>query len=303
MQKTCIIILGPTAVGKTALAIAVAQHFGTNIISADSRQCFRELNIGVAKPSAEDLALVHHYFINSHSIHDHVNAAIFEELSLQWCEDIFRGHDAAVMAGGTGLYIHAFMGGLDAIPAINPGIREEVMALFQQQGVAGLQAAITTEDPLFAASGEMQNPQRLMRALEVKRSTGESILSYRSAQPKNRPFNMLAIGLDVPRSQLYQQIDHRVDEMMRRGLLEEAKALFPFRALNALQTVGYTELFEHLDGSISLPRAVELIKQHTRNYAKRQLTWFRKIPNVHWFSPADITGVIGVCMQQLQKVN
>lgn len=302
-NKTCIVILGPTAVGKTALAIAIAEHFRTHIISADSRQCFRELNIGVAKPSPAELAAVKHYFISSHSIHENVNAAMFEELSLQWCEEIFRDHDVAVMTGGTGLYVQAFCEGLDNIPSVLPAVREEVAALYNSLGLAALQEMIRTEDPLFFASGEMQNPQRVMRALEVKRSTGESIMTFRSAQPKTRPFNIIKIGLDMPRGQLYEQINQRVDDMMRKGLLVEAIALFPFRSLNALQTVGYTELFEHIEGGLSLHRAVELIKQHTRNYAKRQLTWFRKTPGVHWFSPADFTAIKEFCTDALQKNN
>jgi tRNA dimethylallyltransferase len=300
-QKTCIVILGPTAVGKTSLAIAVAQHFKTLIISADSRQCYRELNIGVAKPSPAELEAVKHYFINSHSIHDQVNAAVFEDLALGWADEIFREHDVAVMVGGTGLYIQAFCEGLDAMPVIAPGVRDEINAAFEQHGLPWLQSTIQEEDPLFFETGEIHNPQRLIRALEVKRSTGESIITYRSAQPKKRPFNIIKIGLDLPRMQLYQQINERVDEMMRKGLLIEAIALFPFRSLQALQTVGYTELFEHIEGHISLNRAVELIKQHSRNYAKRQLTWFRKTAGIQWYSPTETSGIIRDCEREITK--
>ena len=300
-QKTCIIILGPTAVGKTALAIAVAQHFKTDIISADSRQCYRELNIGVAKPSAKELAAVKHYFINSHSIHDQVNAAVFEELALGWADEIFREHDVAVMVGGTGLYIQAFCDGLDAVPVIAPGVREEIILAYEQHGLPWLQSTIKDEDPLYFETGEIHNPQRAMRALEVKRSTGESIITYRSAQPKKRPFHIVKIGLDLPRVQLYQQVNDRVNEMMRKGLLIEAIALFPFRSLPALQTVGYTELFEHIEERISLHRAEELIKQHTRNYAKRQLTWFRKTPRVNWYSPTESSDIIRYCQREITK--
>ena len=300
-QKTCIVILGPTAVGKTSLAIAVAQHFKTHIISADSRQCYRELNIGVAKPSPAELAAVKHYFINSHSIHDQVNAAVFEDLALGWVDEIFRERHVAVMVGGTGLYIQAFCEGLDAMPVIAPGVRDEINAAFEQHGLPWLQSTIKEEDPLFFETGEIHNPQRVMRALEVKRSTGESIITYRSAQPKKRPFNIIKIGLDLPRIQLYQQINERVDEMMRKGLLIEAIALFPFRSLQALQTVGYTELFEHIEENISLNRAVELIKQHSRNYAKRQLTWFRKTARVQWYSPTETSDIIGDCEREITK--
>lgn len=283
--KTIFIITGPTAVGKTALSIQLARHFNTEIISADSRQCYRELNIGVAKPSEAELGSVKHYFINSHSVHDSVNAAAFEQLSLQWANEIFSRHDVAVMVGGTGLYIQAFCKGLDDIPAVSPGIRSDIIQQYNEHGLQWLQQKITELDPLFAASGETTNPQRMMRALEVVISTGRSILSFHAADAQPRPFKIVKIGLDMPRPQLYERINERVDKMMEEGLLEEAKELFPYRHLNALQTVGYTELFEHLDEKISLENAVELIKQHTRNYAKRQLTWFRRDEEIIWVTP------------------
>lgn len=301
-HKTCIIILGPTAVGKTALAIDVAQHFQTDIISADSRQCYRELNIGVAKPSAAQLERVKHYFINSHSIHEQVNAATFEQLALNWCEDIFSRNDVAVMVGGTGLYIRSFCEGLDEMPSISPEVREAILSSFTKYGMEWLQEQVKQQDPHFFEEGEVQNPQRLMRALEVKMSTGQSILTFRSAQARQRPFNIIKLGLDIPRQQLYAQINSRVKHMMQEGLLNEATALFPFRSLNALQTVGYTELFEHIEGRITLDRAVELMMQHTRNYAKRQLTWFRKDEAVNWFSPHDKESLIGFILPHLSVI-
>jgi tRNA dimethylallyltransferase len=291
-QKTCIVITGPTAIGKTAIAIEIAQHFKTRIISADSRQCFRELNIGVAKPSPAELAAVHHYFINSHSIHEEVNAALFERLALAWAEEIFNEHDVAVMVGGTGLYIQAFCQGLDEMPVISPSVRTSIQSAFEKEGMPWLQQAVQEQDPLFFETGEAQNPQRLMRALEVKLSTGRSILSFRTAVRKERPFRIIKVGLDIPRPALYERINQRVDNMMQQGLLQEAEALFPFRHFNALQTVGYTELFGHLEGSITLEKAVELVKQHTRNYAKRQLTWFRKDHQISWFKPNDRQEII-----------
>jgi tRNA dimethylallyltransferase len=282
-------------VGKTALAVKLAQHFATDIISADSRQCYRELNIGVAKPSAEELAAVKHYFINSHSIHDTVNAVVFEELALAWANEIFQKNSIAVMVGGTGLYINAFCKGLDAMPAVPAAVRKELVDAFDKYGISWLQDQVVKEDPLFAEKGEMQNPQRIMRALEIKRSTGQSILSFQKANFKKRPFDIVQLGLELPREQLYQQINQRTDAMMNAGLLEEAKDLFPLRHLNALQTVGYSELFDHLEGKTSLDTAVELIKQHTRNYAKRQLTWFKKDAGLMWFSPHETDEVIGYC--------
>lgn len=294
-NKTCFIIVGPTGVGKTAVAVQLAQHFDTEIISADSRQCYRELNIGVAKPSAQELSAVKHYFINSHSIYDNLNAAMFEELALGWANEIFNKNNIAVMVGGTGLYIDAFCKGLDPMPAVPAAVRQELVESFNKYGISWLQHQVAQEDPLFAQKGEMQNPQRIMRALEIKRATGQSILSFRKPEVKNRPFDIVKIGLELPREQLYKHTNERTDGMMNAGLLEEAKALFPLRHLNALQTVGYSELFEHMEGKTSLETAVDLIKQHTRNYAKRQLTWFKKDAGVDWFSPHATENILHYC--------
>ena len=284
-MKTCIIIAGPTAVGKTSIALAIAKHFSTEIISADSRQCFKELNIGVAKPTASELQEVHHYFINSHSINDPVSAADFEIYALNAIENIFSTHDIAVMVGGTGLYIKAFCEGMDEIPAIDPAIRDSVITGYRNNGIYWLQQQMRKHDPEYARDGETENPQRMMRALEVKLSTGESIRSFQSKNKKQRDFNIITIGLELPREILYERINARVDDMMASGLLEEARLVFPFKALNALQTVGYSELFDHFEGKYSLERAVELIKQHTRHYAKRQMTWFKKDGSITWVRP------------------
>lgn len=281
-QPTVIVIVGPTAAGKTAAAIRLAQSLHTDIISADSRQCFTELNIGVAKPSPDELRAVHHYFISSHSILREVNAALFEELALQWTEEIFRKSPTAIMVGGTGLYIKAFTEGLDEIPAVRPDIREQILARYETSGIDWLQQEIKDADPAFYAAGEIHNPQRLMRALEVKLSTGRSILSFRRHDRKQRPFHIEKIGLHLPKEQLHQRIHDRVDQMMEQGLLEEVKGLLPYKKENALQTVGYRELFDYLEGASSLDEAVEKIKINTRHYAKRQMTWFRKDPAVRW---------------------
>lgn len=290
-KQTIIIILGPTAVGKTAAAIRLARELHTEIISADSRQCFKELNIGVAKPSVEELLAVHHYFINSHSIQEEINAALFEELSLKWTTDIFQKQNTAVMVGGTGLYINAFCEGLDDMPAIDPGIRKEVQALFEQEGMTGLQEQVQKKDPEFYRTGEILNPRRLMRALEVKLSTGISILSFRTRGKKVRPFQIKKIGLTLPKEQLHRRIHDRVDQMMEHGLLQEVEGLAAHRDYNALQTVGYSELFDYLDGRISLDLAVETIKKNTRHYAKRQMTWFKKDPSVQWVDANDQTAL------------
>lgn len=289
MSPTAIIIVGPTAVGKTAAAIRLARALKTEIISADSRQCYRELNIGVAKPSPAELAAVKHYFIDSHSITDEVNAAAFEELALQWTMDIFRRSPVAVMVGGTGLYIRAFTNGLDSIPPVDQSIRSQIRLHYEELGLEWLRGEIQKYDPAYYAAGEIQNPQRMMRALEVRLSTGQSILSFQNRQPRQRPFRIRTIGLTLPREQLNQRINKRVDQMMASGLLAEVERLLPYRAHNALQTVGYKELFQYLDGHYSLEAAVEAIKTNTRQYAKRQLTWFHRDLSVRWVEPeADL---------------
>lgn len=290
--KTVIIIAGPTAVGKTKVAITLARYFNTAIISADSRQCFRELNIGVAKPATDELLSVPHYFINSHSITQNITAATFEEYALKALDDIFVSHDTAIVVGGTGLYIRALVKGFDHIPPVPEKIREEVKAVFEQQGREGLAAALLTEDPEFASEGEMKNPQRMMRALEVKRTSGVSIRAFQQASQNQRSFKTISIGLELPREQLYERINQRVDVMMKDGLLEEVKSLKEFRDLNALQTVGYREMFEFLDGQKTLQEAVDKIKQNTRHYAKRQLTWFKADSEISWFNPADVEQII-----------
>jgi tRNA dimethylallyltransferase len=288
-NKTVIILLGPTASGKTGLAISLAQYFQTSIISADSRQCFRELNIGVAKPSAEQLQLVHHDFINSHSISDQVNAALFEQLALQWTEKIFQKTDIVIMPGGTGLYIKSFCEGLDEIPPVSPAIREEIQAAYEAGGIEWLQEQIREKDPEFYRRGEILNPHRLLRALEVKLASGNSILSYRNQSEKKRPFNVIKIGLQLSRDELHRNINLRTHLMMKQGLLDEVKELIPYRHYNALRTVGYSELFDYLDEKISLDQAIELIKKNTRQYAKRQLTWFRRDRSIRWMHPNDAT--------------
>jgi tRNA dimethylallyltransferase len=285
LKKTCIIIVGPTAVGKTALAVQLAQHFSTDIISADSRQCFKELNIGVAKPSRQELDLVKHYFINSQSIHDTVNTAIFERYALAKSMQIFKKHDFAVMVGGTGLYVKTFVHGIDEIPVIQTAIREKIMADYEWEGLACLQAEVEKNDALYFAKGEIKNPQRLMRALEVKLSTGKSIVEFQTQQLRKRDFDIITIGLEIPREDLHKRINGRVDDMLKHGLLAEVKSLVAYKDLNAMQTVGYREMFGHLAGDLSLQEATEAIKINTRQYAKRQMTWFKKDETIYWTEP------------------
>jgi tRNA dimethylallyltransferase len=284
-RKTVILITGPTASGKTALAIQTAQRYNTEIISADSRQCFIEMNIGVAKPTRAELSAVPHHFINSHSIHDDVNAATFATYAEDVANKIFAMHDVLVLAGGTGLYIKAFLEGLDEIPAIDPAIRKEIIGHYSLHGIEWLKEQLRIKDPTFYAEGEILNPQRMMRALEVKTATGKSIKDFHKKSGNTaKDYDVKKYAIDLPREQLYDNINKRVDKMMGDGLLEEVRSLQPYRHLNALQTVGYTELFDHLDGKTTLEEAVEKIKQNTRNYAKRQLTWLRKEQDLQWIA-------------------
>ncbi len=284
-KKTVIVVAGPTAVGKTAVAIQLAKHFGTSIISADSRQCYKELNIGVARPSVQELEAVHHYFIASHSIRDEITAAGFEHYALEKTTELFQQHNTVIMVGGTGLYIKAFCEGLDSIPAVDPSVREQIISNYNSKGITWLQEQVQQKDPLFYAHGEIQNPQRMMRALEVVESTGQSVLSFRKGKKAQRDFHIIKIGLELPKEELQQRIHTRVDQMMQAGQLEEVKGLVPYKQLNALQTVGYKELFEYLEEKISLEKAVEQIKTNTRHYAKRQMTWFKKDEEIKWFTP------------------
>ncbi len=298
---TVIIIAGPTAVGKTSLAIQIAQHYKTDILSADSRQCFKELSIGVAKPGAAELAAVRHYFINSHSVTENVTAATFEQYALLSLKSIFTHSNIAVMAGGTGLYIRSFCEGLDAIPEIPDDVRQRILLRYKYEGIAFLQNELQQKDPLFWQTAEQQNPHRLMRALEVLYATGKSIAAFRNKTPASRPFNIIKIGLELSRDILYQRINLRVEEMVKGGLVDEVKSLLPYKHLNALQTVGYKELFNFFDGKVSLQQAINNIQQNTRHYAKRQLTWFKKDPQFTWFPPDDYDGIIAYVKSKLPQ--
>ncbi len=280
--KTCIVIVGPTASGKTKLSLELADYFNTEIISADSRQCYRELEIGVAKPDKKELQQIKHHFINSHSIHEEVNAAVFESYALNAIHTIFGKNNYAILVGGTGLYIKAFCEGMDEIPPVDEMIRLSVRKEYEQKGMDWLSDTVKSEDPVFYSRGEIYNPHRMLRALEVKRSTGVSIIELHAAVKKERPFAIIKAGISMPRERMYAQINHRVDDMIREGLVEEARALYPFKSLPALQTVGYQEIFQYMDGEITLEEAVEEIKKNTRRYAKRQMTWFRKDSEIHW---------------------
>ncbi len=278
-NKKVIVVAGPTAVGKTAKAIALAQQYNTEIISADSRQCFRELKIGVARPTDEELSTVKHYFIANHSIHEQITAGSFAREAKANLKTIFETHDIAIVCGGTGLYIKALVEGLDEIPAVPASIREEVIHLFEEKGIDVLRETLLTIDPGFEKAGDIHNPNRMMRALEVIKYTGKPIHGYHISA-ENRGIDSLYDVeykiIELPREQLYERINQRVDKMIKDGLEEEAKAVYPFKSLTALQTVGYKELFDYFDGLCTREEAIDKIKQHSRNYAKRQITWFKR---------------------------
>ncbi|MEI2271019.1 tRNA (adenosine(37)-N6)-dimethylallyltransferase MiaA [Sphingobacterium sp. ML3W] len=290
-KKTLIAIVGPTAVGKTAMAISLAQYFKTEIISADSRQFYREMTIGTAKPDLEELASAPHHFINSHSITQDYSAGDFEREALHKLDDLFRQHDVVVMVGGSGLFVRALCEGLDDLPKAGDEVRERLNNEMAQLGLEQMKERLKTIDPAYYQIADIDNPQRVVRALEVFEATGKPMSFYHKKNLSKRPFDILTIGLNMARPQLYERINLRVERMMELGLLEEVKSLFPFRNKPALLTVGYAELFDYLDGNISLEEAVERIKQNSRRYAKRQITWFKKYGNTSWFQP-DETGTV-----------
>lgn len=285
LKPTVYIVVGPTAVGKTKYAIELAQKLKTEIISADARQCYQELNIGVARPSELELATVPHHFIASHSIQETVNAGVFEHYALAKTETLLAQYGSVVMVGGTGLYIKAFVEGMDQIPTIDPVIRLQIQEDVSNKGMVWLQAQIQKMDPEYwamADQGEQQNTQRLSRALEVMIGTGQSILRFQQQQKKTRPFNIQKIGLELPREQLYERINQRVLQMVESGLEEEVKSLLPQFHLNALQTVGYQEWLPYFKGEQSRDEVIQAIQQNTRHYAKRQMTWFKKDTSIEW---------------------
>lgn len=284
-RKTLIVVVGPTAIGKTSLSIVLAQKYATEIVSADSRQFFIETEIGTAKPSQEDLQKVPHHFINSHSISSFFSTGDFEIAALDKLEELFRVHDVVIMVGGSGLYINAVCNGLDQLPATDLLIRESLNKMFLEEGINPIKSQLSTADPEYFAMVDQFNPQRMIRGLEFFLSTGEKLSSYLTHQKKERPFDIVKIGLNKERQALYQQINHRVDEMIEAGLLKEVESLVPYKDLNALHTVGYTELFDYLENKLTLEEAVDKIKQNTRRFAKRQITWFGKDKEIKWFEP------------------
>lgn len=291
-DKTLIVIAGPTAIGKTALAINIAQHFNTEIISADSRQFYKEMSIGTAKPNAKELAQAKHHFINSHSITQNYNVGDFEKEALLCLTKIFENQNIAIMVGGSGLFINAVLYGFDELPKASEELRLALNQRLLSHGIAPLQAQLKELDPEYYTEVDVNNPQRIIRALEVCLSTGQTFTSFRNKNPKERNFNTILIGLNTDREILYQRINHRVDLMLQEGLIEEVKQLQNYQHLNALKTVGYTEIFRYLSNEWTLEEAIEKLKQNTRNFAKRQITWFKKNEGIVWFEQSETEKII-----------
>jgi tRNA dimethylallyltransferase len=294
MKARLLVIVGPTASGKTQLAIELATHFQTEILMADSRQVYKELNIGTAKPGLEERKGIRHHFVDHVSIHDSYNAGIYAREANEILDSLFKNNPVAIMAGGTGLFIKAAIEGLNDLPQANVVLRQQLQEQLKIKGTAVLADQLKILDPVYVATADLSNHQRLIRALEVCLVSGKPFSSFFKSNRDVKPYDIVYLGLDLPRTLLYRRINERADKMMKEGFPEEAKALLPFKDYNALQTVGYKELFAHLEGNYSLKKAVDLIKQHTRNYAKRQMTWFRKIEGVHWFEEADIGKVLEI---------
>ena len=301
--KTLIVITGPTAVGKTALCLDIAQHFGIPIINADSRQIYKELKIGTASPTSEQLQVVPHYFVGSLSLTDYYSASLFEQQVLEILSRQFRSHDFALMAGGSMMYIDAVCDGIDDIPTVDDVTRETLKRRLAQEGLEALVEQLKELDPEYYEIVDRQNPRRVVHGLEICLMTGKTYTSFRKREKKERPFRIVKIGLNRPREELYDRINQRVDQMMQQGLLDEAKALYPMRQMNALNTVGYKELFDYLDGRWPLEEAVERIKGNTRRYARKQLTWYKKDPQIRWFHPDEKEQIISYISQDYEQRN
>ncbi|AHM59021.1 tRNA delta(2)-isopentenylpyrophosphate transferase [Flammeovirgaceae bacterium 311] len=299
-QKYLIVVGGPTAVGKTAFSIRLAQELNTHVISADSRQLYRHLNIGTAKPEPQELAAAPHHFIDILEPDTEYSAGHFERDALALLKELFREHQAVVVAGGSGLYVQALCRGMDQMPEVPSEVRMQLNQIYIDSGLEVLLEELRQHDPVYWQEVDRQNPARIIRALEVIRATGQPYSGFRQQQYPQRPFQVIKIGLDRPREELYARIDVRMDAMIEQGLFREAEALYPYRQLNALQTVGYQEIFGFLEGAYSRDEAIRLLKRNSRRYAKRQLTWFRKDEDYTWFHPEEFEKALAFIYAQLQ---
>ena len=290
--KKLIVLTGPTAVGKTAASLEIARHYGIPVINADSRQIFRELQIGTARPTEAQMQSIPHYFVGSLSLNDYYSASLFEQQVLALLEELMTKSDYALLSGGSMMYIDAVCNGIDDIPTIDDATRALMKQRLADEGLEVLREELKRLDPEYYEVVDLQNPRRVVHALEICTMTGKTYTSFRKKEKRERPFDIIKIGLNRPREELYERINRRVDQMMKDGLLEEARALYPMKHLNALNTVGYKELFDYFDGRWSLDEAIERIKGNTRRYARKQLTWFKKDEGIRWYHPDDQTAII-----------
>jgi len=298
-QFYLILIVGPTAVGKTEMCINLAKKYQAEILSCDSRQFYREMNLGTAKPTSDELTAVPHHFVNSRSIEEDYDVKQFEKDAIELLDRLFLKNNVVIMTGGSGLFADAVVSGLDEMPSIYPSVREQVIRDYQKYGITFLQSEVQRMDPDYFEMVDQQNPQRLMRALEVIRGTGMPFSSFRIKKKKARAFKVVKIGLERPRTELYQRIEKRMDQMIQAGLFDEADALFGKRHLNSLQTLGYSEIFDFFEGKYDRDEAIRLLKRNSRRYAKRQLTWFKKDPDIKWFNPENQENIFDYIATQI----
>ena len=301
MAKNLLVLIGPTGVGKTELSLQLAERYDLSVINADSRQLYRGLPIGTAAPTSDELQRVKHYFVQELSLEDYYSAARYEEEVLALLDELFCTHDVALLSGGSMLYIDAVCKGIDELPTVDATLRASLIERYRDEGLDSLRRELELLDPDYCRQADLKNPKRIIHALEICYMTGKPYSSLRTQSVKKRPFHILKIGLQRERSELYERIGRRVDAMMEAGLLEEARALYPMRHLNALNTVGYKELFAFLDGECTQAEAVEKIKRNTRVYSRKQMTWFKRDPSVHWFHPNDREALFRYVDEQIRS--
>ena len=299
MPHTLIVLIGPTGVGKTELSLSIAEHFQTCILSADSRQLYQELKIGTAAPTPSQLARVPHHFVGTLGLTDYYSAAQYEADVLEKLEELFQHNDTVVLTGGSMMYVDAVCKGIDDIPTVDKETRELMLQRYEEEGLETLCAELKILDPEYYQIVDLKNPKRVIHALEICYMTGKTYTSVRTQKHKERPFRIIQIGLTREREELYDRINRRVDEMMQEGLLEEAKSVYPFKHLNSLNTVGYKEIFNYFDGEWSLDFAIEKIKQNSRIYSRKQMTWFKRNPNIQWFHPEQKEEIMNYINDQL----
>lgn len=300
-KPTLIVLLGPTGVGKTELSLSIAEAYHTSIVSADSRQLYADIKIGTAAPTAEQLARVPHYFVSTLDLHDYYSAAQYEMEVMKKLEELFRENDVVVLTGGSMMYIDAVCKGIDDIPTVDNETRQLMLERYEQEGLERLCAELKLLDPEYYQIVDLKNHKRVIHALEICYMTGKTFTSFRTQTQKERPFEILKIGLKREREELYERINRRVDIMMEEGLLEEARRVYPFRQLNSLNTVGYKELFNYLDGTWELPFAIEKIKQNSRIYSRKQMTWFKRDQHITWFHPEDTAEIMSFLQKNIGK--